>query len=537
MIDNHKTRGSCILFEDMSEEDLNYWFDFKKKKFLHNIDTFYYSVKFDNDFTSDTTDHSVLRLRKFFQKKYDLLETDALKDFISVDLFDTGEILNLKKCSFAHYYSICLEYPEWFDLFLAPVVPHGPDGGSSVTCEIVVQIRSYMLWIYGVNHAFEKSYEYVQALAKKFGLSIAYAQENRIDYCWHSNYLSNPEQFFSLENFYKMRVDRFPDALTHTEKVGSDDYEIDYVSLGKRSDKVFIRIYLKSKEVVEQGYKGWFFYIWFFNGLINRYDLYVYEECYKRKNWKYMDLARINFYLDYGKDSTIKDTCRKLLNGQITMAPDSIRRLANRLTPKVNLIMNVEYQTMRRHTKSYQLLPLHDNSARQTAKRIYDYLDNRKLITDYLTYHVFRLVEPSGDSNKSRRDICGFWKALRSCKIVDVKLTPKQLKLVREYSRNLNAELVKTRAINSVINFGFYRKGMNEDGIMQDVMDALLTMNDNDMEKALRYKEKKARQINTSELAGKSEFTEVCRYGIVDMVTGEFYRHNSMDPQKVQGGD
>ena len=172
-----------------------------------------------------------------------------------------------------------------------------------------------MLWIYGVNHAFEKSYEYVQSLAKKFGLSIAYAQENRIDYCWHSNYLSNPEQFFSLENFYKMRVDRFPDALTHTEKVGSDDYEIDYVSLGKRSDKVFIRIYLKSKEVVEQGYKGWFFYIWFFNGLINRYDLYVYEECYKRKNWKYMDLARINFYMEYGKDSTIKDTCRKLLNG------------------------------------------------------------------------------------------------------------------------------------------------------------------------------------------------------------------------------
>ena len=40
----------------------------------------------------------------------------------------------------------------------------------------------------------------------------------------------------------------------HTAKVGSEGYEIDYVSMGKRSDKVFIRIYLKSKEVIEKNY-------------------------------------------------------------------------------------------------------------------------------------------------------------------------------------------------------------------------------------------------------------------------------------------
>ena len=529
-----KRKSSTIIAKEMDESSLKYWFDFKKSKFLHNIDTFYYSVKFENDFTSDTNDHGVLRLRKFFKKKYDFLDSNAAVDFVQLPF--VGEMLNLRKCTFAHMYTVCLEYPEWFDLFLAPSVPHGADGGSSVTCEIVVQIRSYMLWIYGVHHAFEKSYEFVQALADQFGLTIAYAQENRIDYCWHSNYLSNPEQFFSLENFYKMRVDRFSDALTHTEKVGSEDYEIDYVSLGKRSDKVFIRIYLKSKEVVEQAYKGWFFYVWLFNGLINRYDLYVYEECYKRKNWKYMDLARLSFYLEHGSDQALKDTCRKLLSGSVTMEEDRLRRLADQLTPKINLIMNVEYQTMRRHSKSYQLLPLHDNSARTTARRIYDYLDNRKLIVDYLTYHVFRLVEPSGDSNKSRRDLCGFWKSLRSCRLTDVKLTPKQLKLVREYSRNLNADLVKTRAINGIVNFGFYRKGINEDGIMQDVMDALCTMNDNDMEKALRYKQKRARQLNRLELPGHTEFTEAYRYGIVDMATGEFYRHYTMDPDGLQGG-
>ena len=67
--------------------------------------------------------------------------------------------------------------------------------------------------------------------------------------------------------------------------------------------------------------------------------------------------------------------------------------------------MNVEYQTMRKHSKTYQLVPFRDNSSKLTAQRIYDYLDNRKIIADYLTQYVFRMVKPDGDVNKSRRDL------------------------------------------------------------------------------------------------------------------------------------
>lgn len=533
MVDD-RSRNNCVVINEMNDNDKIFWFDFKKKKFLHNIDTFYYSVKFHNDFTQATQDPGVHELRKFFQQKYEILDDDPKIDFLPVNLLDQS--LNLRKCTFAHMYTICLENPEWFDMFIAPSVPRGSDGGSSVTCEVVVQIRSYMLWMYGVHESFERSYVFVQSLVDQFHLSIDYCQENRIDYCWHSNYLANPERFFSLENFYKMRVDRFQDALTHTEKVGSEGFEIDYVSLGKRSDKVFIRIYLKCKEVVEQAYKGWFFYVWFFNGLINRYDLYVYEECYKRRSWKFLNLARCMFYLEHGQDLDLKTTCGRLISGDLTMEEDSLQRFADHLTPKVNLIMNVEYQTMRRHSKSYQLLPLRDNSSKFTAKRIYDYLDNRKLIMDYLTRDVFRLVEPSGDVNKSRRDYCGFWKSLRSCRLVDVHLTPKHLKLVREYSRKLQADLVKTRVVNGIVTYGFYRKGINNDDIMKDVVDVLCTMNDNDMEKALRYKNKKARQLNGQELPGYTDFADEYRFDIIDRTTGEIYNYDSTDLSELQGG-
>lgn len=246
------------IYQEFDDENQKYWFDFKQKKFLHNIDTFYYSVKLVEDFTNDSSDDSVLRFRKFFEQKKSILDS-RYGQLVQIFFPGFDRSLNLCAGSYAGFFSIRLECPEWFDIFIAPSVPHGSDGGFSVTSEIVVQLRSYMLWMYGVHEAFERSYEYVKQICDYFGLHIAYCQENRIDYCWHSNYLSNPEKFFSPESFYKMRVDRFKDALIHTAKVGSEGYEIDYVSMGKRSDKVFIRIYLKSKEVIEKNYKPWFF--------------------------------------------------------------------------------------------------------------------------------------------------------------------------------------------------------------------------------------------------------------------------------------
>lgn len=498
------------IFNDFDEVENTYWFDFKKKKFLHNIDTFYYSIKFKQDFTADSKDINVKR----FRRKFDDIsqEWEKLNDYssgVSFFLPELPSILNYKPFTFAGWYNICLECPELFDIFFAPKVPHSKDDGASVTCECVVQIRSYMLWMYGVQIAYERSFEYVKAIAQHFNLDIEFTQENRIDYCWHSNYLKNPEKFFSPENFYKMRVDRFKDALIHTSKKGSENFEIDYLAMGKRSDKIFIRIYLKSKEVVEKGYKPWFFKVWLFNGLINRFDMYCYEYAFLKHSWKSLDYGRLQYYVEYGRNKFFVDKCNRILSGEDDISPDSLHRLADQLTPAVNLVMNVEFQTMRKHTKTYQLLPFFDNTDKLTSKRIYDYLDNRKLICDYLTSKVFRLVEPYqpgiNDSNKSRRDYCAFWKALRSCKLTDTYIPEEDLALVRTYSRKLNSEVVKARAVKAAVTYGIYVKGINDSDPLQDCIEALCMLNDNDMEDALRFKNKKIRQFNSDELADTME--------------------------------
>lgn len=515
----HERRGNLLdlrflkdtyIFNEFDEVENTYWFDFKKSKFLHNVDTFYYSVKFKNDFTADSKDLAVKR----FRRKFDAIsqEWEKLNDYGSGVPFYLPELpstLNYKPFSYAGWYNICLECPELFDIFFAPKVPHSQDNGESVTCECVVQIRSYMLWMYGVKLSYERSYEYVKVIAQHFGLDIDFVQENRVDYCWHSNYFKNPEKFFAPDNFYKMRVDRFKDALLHTSKKGSEDYEIDYLAVGKRSDKIFIRIYLKSKEVVEKGYKPWFFKVWLFNGLINRYDMYCYEYAFLKHSWKALDYGRLQYYAEYGRQKHYVEKCRRILVEEETISPDSLRRLADQLTPPVNLIMNVEFQTMRKHTKTYELLPFFDNSLKGEGKRVYDYFDNWKLICDYLTSKVFRLVEPfepgKNDSNKSRRDYCSFWKALRSCKLTDAFIPDDQKSLVRTYTRKLNSEVVKSRAVKAAVTYGIYTRGINSDDPLRDCIEALCMLNDNDVQDAIRFKSKKVRQFNSDELADTME--------------------------------
>lgn len=547
MIDTRNKNGKSLIISEMSPEDNSFWFDFKKKKFLHNIDTFYYSVKFTNDFTIDSSDDHVRMLRNFFKKESEILHT-SFENKVYIDLdgnkkkekypiaFDKLEPLNLLPITFSGFYNICLEKPEEFHIFIAPVVPRSSEASASVTCEMIVQIRSYMLWMYGVNEAFERSMQYVNALANRFGLTISFVQENRVDFCWHSNYLSNPEKFFSIENFYKMRVDRYKGAHFNTEKVGSEDYLIDYVALGKRGQKCFVRIYLKSKEVVEMKYKPFFFKIWLFHGLINRYDLFCYEECFLRGSWQYLDIARCKFYAKYGENVEY----RALAAHYVTQAEeqlkvtDKIRKFADMITPKINLVVNVEFQTMRKASKSFPLLPFKDNSDKGVCKRIYDYFDNHYLIANYLTSSTLRLVEPSGDTNKSRREDCGFWKALRKTKFVDCLVPKQELKFVRQYSRKMSAEVIKKQFINKAVMLSIYNKGINQDSVGQDLMDSLMVLNDNDIKRAMRYKEKKSRHFSSKEMSGLSDDCSLANFTIINNETGESYSYDSIDKFFIQ---
>lgn len=523
MIDEKRITDS-LIYNEMDAEHQQYYFNYKRQKFLHNIDTFYYSVKLVNDFTKNSDDIYVKRFREYFSK----IEKCDFNVSIPLNIPGLKEQLNYRNLRYGYFYFICLEVPEMFTIFMADTVPGTEDDeNESTTSEILVQIRSYPLWELGVVKSFEKSFDVLSVILDYFNLTVYEVKENRVDYCWHSNYLQNPSQFFRIDNFINMQVSRYKRIHYEYQFKPNSEYENDYICMGRRSDKCFVRIYLKSKEVVEKSYKPWFFHIWFFNGLISRYDLYVYEECYKESNWNYLDLARLKFYYEYGSNELYLSECSKILNNKVTISPDALSKLADKLTPRPTLITNVEFQTTRKSSKSYILKPFKDNSKYGVCKRIYDYLDNRSIISEYLTHDTLRLVTPDGDSNKSRRDYCNFWKRLRNCKFVDVYIPPKKIKLIREYSRNLNKDVVKHRMLHSCVTFGFYERGINDDSVFKDCAAALLRLNDNDIHNMMQYKVKKKQQLYNklydSDISGSTDY----EFELVNKKTGECF--NSED--------
>lgn len=190
-----------------------------------------------------------------------------------------------------------------------------------------------------------------------------------------------------------------------------------------------------------------------------------------------MTIARLEYYAEFGSVDSFKTACRHFIkqyaeNSRVT---DPMLRLADQLTPKIHLVTNVEYQTMRKGTKSYVLLPVRDNRA----------------------YGVCRL--------------------------------PEQLCLIREYNRKLNSEAMKRTLLNKAVVYGFYVKGLNEDSVMSDCMQALLRLNDNDIKAAMGYKQKKSRQFNPAELAGTIQESAACRFVLLDRETGEIYPDSGTD--------
>ena len=247
--------GKSIIFRELDEESRSYWFDQKTKKFLHNTDTFYYSVKLQEDFTHESRDKNVLAFRRSYEKlNKSLLKNQFSSDKLQFFVPAKNDFLNIESGVFARYYSFRLSLPEEFDIFIAPYVPgtHQDCVTDSVTSEIIVQIRSNLLWALGIHAAFERSFSWVKGICDMYDFHIQEVKENRTDFCYHSNYLDHPEVFFAPGSFDAMKYTRLGDGTRYIFKDdGTRKDKFSYLARGKRGDKIFLRIYKKTMEVVE----------------------------------------------------------------------------------------------------------------------------------------------------------------------------------------------------------------------------------------------------------------------------------------------
>ena len=323
------------IYDEFSSEEQVDFFGIKEKKFIADIDNFYFSVFLDekNDvFKIETLVSDLNDLRECFSFK-----DDNKLDFMGLDYYPFG----LK------FYNNRLRLEECFDILVCSSLP------NDKTPRILVQLRARYLWMEGTKKCIKNAYRYVEKILKRYDIKVLKVKENRVDYAFHNNAVQAPEKFFDRNKLQKHCKTNFK-IYNH---VGNpqQDWSIDYFSIGSRKgNKVFFRFYNKSREVVEQNYKSFFIELWFNNKMISKYDKFCLEKAFELKSYDVgLLVGRIKWYLEYGKNVELKDKLSELL--KVCYADnDNTTKIRNELKgvlPDVTVITNIEYET---HTDFYQ---------------------------------------------------------------------------------------------------------------------------------------------------------------------------------------
>lgn len=445
----------CEIFSEFTAEEQQKYFSYNGNKVIHNIDTFYYSVYLDEFDNEGKYIENMIKFLDELSDKYKQGEREIM----------VGE-LSFMPLKFS-FYEYCLRLENMYDIFISRYLP------NKNTPRVVIQLRSIGLWMDGTKPLIESSYKDMETFMKRFYVTVTKVTENRIDYAYHTNIIQNTTKYFSDKNM----LESLKTQLERYQKVGNIGKEItvDYLSLGMRkSNNLFFRAYNKTREVIEQNYKGFFIEYWHKHKLISDYDKWILEKAYQLGTYNSLLVARIDWYLQHGKNEERKKKLRKLKRSCYEKSDNSgyIADELNGVLPDVNVVVNVEFQTKRKFyytmNKFIDELPslIPPN---ELFYRIYQIIDNRKAFLDYLTSGTVAFM--NGD------DYASWWQRIRCVKVESIENGG----LYREYARKLDIEKLKQRMAGTIASSSVYRNKCNDNGFSDDVSDMLCMLNDNDV--------------------------------------------------------
>lgn len=498
------------VFSEFSPEEQKKFFDMKAMKTAHHIDTFYYSVTLNEEkvLEGNFDCPEVLRLIRDLETEKQVKRNNPEEDirFHGLSLV------------FANYenYGYCLSENEMYDIFIAGYLPNYD------TPRIMVQLRTRALILLGVEQAIVTSLDKLEDILLTYGLEIKEIKENRIDYAYHSNSVQSPDVFFDDENLKKHLLSNMRDGMKH---FNPQTWEYNYLALGnRRSNSIFCRVYNKTKEVVEEGYKSFFFDRWREEGLISEYDKWCLEYAFIRKSYNVgIAVARIEWYLQFGKNPDIKKQLNQILenydiktsnvkqiykyidNGKGEKVKTKISqdqlcgelKEIDRLLPPVTVILNFEYQTKRYFYTTVDVDKMLNGISIVSPPhldRLWRVLACHRSVCEYLTgvgsamsFVRERKFDKELLEEHPEQIYQDFWWRLRGTKIEGPKI-----KLVRKYSQHTDIERSKRRLMRTVagLSMMIHRDAERDRDFNEDLIDVWSTLNDNDMKdigERLRY--------------------------------------------------
>jgi hypothetical protein len=503
------------FYNELSEDKKLEYFGKTEKKFLAAIDNIYYNAYIEDDINNN------IRLKHLIERLADLKEeVRATRQAVTYNI-STSRLNNdwdLEQISLDvpvlyvvpggdKNFRYCVSNPDLYDIFIADHLP------TRDNPRVLVQLRAYGLWMYGTEKMLQDSLKAVQSIFGEFYCEVSQCMENRIDYCFHTNIITNIEKTLSERNLnahvystlkkYEV-VGRREDKKDHIK--GYSIHRKDYLCYGRRkSDNVEVKIYNKTLEVIEQGYKCFFFEYWYNAGLISFYDKYCMEAAYKEKNYNLIHKAKLQFYLEYGTDERVKREFELILN-DVNSTLDDFKNAAKSYMPAVTQIMNIEFETRRKFYRGSDkfindVLKMKDRGEHSPLNHVYKIIDNRSVFLEYLSRVTFSFRRKEKPKNKQAEVVeaspmrggvesaerktnlediyCDWWRRLRGTKLDGF---PVNERLIREYTKNLDEKAVQRRIIGSIATVSVYGGNIDND-FVDDVTELLSNLNDNDIQR------------------------------------------------------
>lgn len=489
----YDTIKNTKIYSDFSNSDNVKWFNRMKYKFITHIDTLYFSVYVDcaNDWKLESVFGGVKR----FLGDLEAYKEACLVSKSCMPVFDdvvTDVIMSPFKHAKMYYYNFGIK--DKFDVFVAKTLPNGD------TPPIFVQLRSISLWLDGVYNAFDIVTNCLEKILNKYGITILKCTESRCDYAYHTNYIQDFVHFFPMDRLSDMQVSNLK-RWDYQGYFYDDKSVCDYFTLGRRkSNNIFFRVYNKVKEVIEMGYKHFFFPIWLHEGLINEYDFWVLSKVAEMGNsFDNVDRCRALFYLEYGTNADIKSKIQSMISNPDTPLCD-YTNICKGLVPDITVVCNIEFQVKRKFfdrlecssdsdAEFLEWVKLFQNTSIDCEgfyrRHMYEFIGHAKDITNFITYNTIRFVKYKNKKDlslpKHKRPMADFWVRLRSCK--PYELVSSGAEYCRKYQSKIDTKLMLKSVVSKLATYSAY-VSYDEDcplDAQSTANDVLNHLNDNDL--------------------------------------------------------
>jgi len=459
--------GFCA---ELSPQSRHIFFNLKEKKFMHTEDNIYYSVFIKLDGYDDTQEQIAPLLERLTMMKE---EAQRIKQPIpylyGLQVMPSG----------VYGYPLRLNNPDLYDIcFSTGNLP------NKSTNRIHTQLRAEGLWTRENRETLTESYNKTVEILSDYGLSVSKVQENRIDYCYHTNIKTSVDKIFERDGDARFIETSLTGGRGEYEKIKTPEgtkLNFFYYSWGSPgSNSWLVKFYDKVKEVIEVGYKSFFFKLWHEGGLISHYDKYCYEYAYLHQNVDYIAKARLKFYIENGADTErIRLYQEALANPNKTLK--EYKKMADEFMPSTTPVMNVEYQTMRdfyrRSDKFIKTLKTLEREGPPILNRMYQVLDNREIWLDYLHGDGFSFQKGKTDDGKPI--YLPWWERLRNTKVGGIKADEK---LLRDYANNMDREVVARQGAKRISSFALMN-GLTQTGELEDFLYYAAFLTDNQLHK------------------------------------------------------